>query len=163
MKLTKGGRASRRPLIRPTPGIPMSKMLTYKVASPPTTHTRPGTCEEAGCAAWRKGFTITLPVGSDRIAHLKQMMRGELDGIKREDARVERDGTLVHVHFRPGTPCTRATRHRVSLHRPEKYLVRAGDWRGNLGVVRRHNRPEDWVEDFATTLDKSRRVINGGS
>lgn len=162
MRLTNNG-AFGRPMNRPIPGLPVGQMLTYSVKAPRSTHTRPGTCEEAGCKAWGIGFHLTVPVGSDRIEHLKQFMRGELDGIKRLDARVDRDGSMVHVSFPPGTPCTRATRHRVSLQRPELYVVRGGDWRANTGVIRQHAKPEHWVEDFSQTLDKSRRAIYGRS
>jgi hypothetical protein len=36
--------------------------------------------------------------------------------------------------------------------RPELFIVRGGDYRGNpLGTPTRvHARPEDWVEDFST-------------
>lgn len=165
MKLTADGRIRGHKLVRPTPVTPVHKMLTYQVASPRSTHTRPATCEEYKCKEFfsKTGWTITVAVGSDKIEHVKQLMRGELDGIKRLNAKVQRDGTLVHIVFPPGTPCTRATRHRVNLNRPELYVVRNGDWRANLGVARQHKRPELWVEDFATTLDKSRKVINGRS
>lgn len=167
MKLTSvrgvpGGRVARRPLNRPQPKLEVAKMVTYAVKSPRSTHTRPGTCEEFRCKAFARGFTITLPADSDRIAHAKQFVRGELDGIKRS-FRLERDGTLVHLRFPKGTPCTRATRHRVSLNRPELYVVRGGDWRGNTGVIRRHKVADHWVEDFEENLARSRKVINGRS
>lgn len=164
MRLTKGG-GIRRTLNRPTPGVSVDRMLTYGVKSPRSTHTKPATCEEYGCLAFnsKTGWTITLPVGSDRIEHVKQLMRGELDGIRRLTAKVTRDGDLVHIVFPQGTPCTRATRHRVTLNRPELYVVRGGDWRGSTGVIRRHTKPEHWVEDMQTTLDGARRVMNGRS
>jgi hypothetical protein len=158
----RGGTRTRRSLNRPIPLLGVGKMVTYAVKSPRSTHTRPGTCEEAGCRAFQLGFTITVPIGSDKLEHLKQFMRGELDQIKRLDAKVERDGTVVHVRFAKGTPCAGATRHRVSLNRPESYLVRGGDWRGSTGVIRRHSKPEHWVEDFDENLAKSRKVLNGG-
>lgn len=163
MKLTKGGRVFRRELNRPAPALTVAQTVTYSVKSPPTTHTRPATCEEVGCLVFKRGFTITLPIGSEKIEHLKRAMRGEEDGIKRLDAKVERDGTLVHVRFAKGTPCLRATRHRITLHRPELYVVRGGDWRGSTGVIRRHTRSEHWVEDFEQNLAGARRVLNGGA
>ena len=166
MRLTKGqsrGAVALRPLQRPEPSQPVHRTVTYAVKSPRSTHTRPATCEEAGCKAFLRGFTVTLPVGSDRIEHLKRAMRGEEDGIKRLDARVERDGGIVHVHFAKGTACMGATRHRVSLNRPELYVVRGGDWRGSTGLIRRHHRPEYWVEDFEENLASARRVLNGRS
>lgn len=164
MRLTNGsfrGAVALRPMHRPEPGFPVHKMVTYGVKSPRSTHTRPATCEEVGCRAFKSGFTITVPLGSDKLDHVKQFMRGELDGIQRLDARVERDGTIVHVHFAKGTPCTSATRHRMSLHRPELYVVRGGDWRGSTGVIRQHAKPEHWVEDFEENLASARRALNG--
>lgn len=168
MRLTNGpfrGAVALRPMGRPEPALPVNKMVTYGVKSPPATHTRPATCEEFGCKAFnsKTGWTLTLPVGSDKIEHAKQLMRGELDGIKRLQAEVWRDETLIHIVFPQGTPCTRATRHRVSLHRPELYVVRGGDWRGSTGVIRRHTKPEYWVEDFGENLDSARKVLNGGA
>lgn len=41
-------------------------------------------------------------------------------------------------------------KHHVPVGRPELFVVRGGDWRGNpRGERRRHTRPEFWVEDFA--------------
>lgn len=166
MRLTKGslrGAVALRQLSRPTPTLGVSKMVTYAVKSPVSTHTRPATCAEIECVVWCAGFTLTLPVGSDKIEHVKQLMRGELDGIQRLDAKVQRDGNLVHIRFAKGTPCLSATRHRVSLNRPELYVVRGGDWRGNTGVLRKHTKPEHWVEDFEENLAGTRRVLNGGA
>jgi len=154
-------RVARRRIRRVAPRLAVDKMKTYRVASPPATHTRPGTCEEAGCRQFLRGWNVTLPVGSNKIEHLKQLMRGELDNIRRLDAQVQRDGTMVQVRFRPGTPCLRATAHRVPLHRPEFYVVRGGDWRANTGLITRHRNPDDWINDFGDTLDRARRVING--
>ncbi len=156
------GRVARRQLNRASPKLEVAKMVTYAVKSPRSTHTRPGTCEAARCKAFRIGFRLTLPANSDRIAHAKQFIKGELDGIKRSFT-LERDGNLVHLWFPKGTPCTRATKHRVSLQRPELYVVRGGDWRGNTGTIRKHKVADHWVEDFEENLARSRRVINGRS
>jgi hypothetical protein len=50
----------------------------------------------------------------------------------------------------------------VPLERPELYVVRGGDWRGNpRGEVRRHSGPDSWVNDFAEHQDRIARVVNG--
>jgi hypothetical protein len=54
---------------------------------------------------------------------------------------------ITVFRFETGQRCF--AEHRT---RPEFYAVWAGDWRANLGVIRRHTRPIDWVEDFCEHL-----------
>ena len=58
---------------------------------------------------------------------------------------------LTAFRFEAGQRCFRADEHRARLERPEIYLVRDGDWRGNPRGTepRRHASAADWVDDFA--------------
>ena len=132
-----------------TPAFPVDKMQTYGIKSPISTHTRPGTCEEYGCRDFQKGFTTIVPAGSDKEDLIRQVARGHSpDGIKRVPESQLRDGDMLHFKYPAGTPCWKTLNHRVSLDRPEFYVVRGGDWRGTTDLIRRHDKPEHWVEDF---------------
>lgn len=151
-----------RRLNRVTPRGPVAGMVTYGIRSPISTHTRPGTCEEVNCPQWRDGWTTIVPAGSDQADLLAQVERGHSpDGIRRVPYAKTPDGGNVQWYYAAGTPCFRATAHRVSLDRPEIYIKRAGDWRRDLGLIRKHDRPEHWVEDFATNQDRVSKIING--
>ncbi|WP_225840314.1 hypothetical protein [Streptomyces sp. NK08204] len=55
------------------------------------------------------------------------------------------DAGLTVFRFESGQRC-----FAEHYTRPEIYLVRDGDWRGNpTGRRRQHTRPADWVEDMA--------------
>ena len=144
-------------------------MQTYRVASPRSTHTRPATCVEYGCKERRSGWTTVVPAGSPdprayTADYVRAVARGDIDGIRRPCTERRAGDGLVAFTFPPETTCFRQSTHRVSLERPEFYLVRGGDWRGSTGLIRRHVGPraaEHWVEDMSTSLAKVRREING--
>ena len=135
-----------RPLSRVAPVGPVQAYRTYQVATP-RSHTRPASCEEVGCEAYAKGWTTKL----------HRMEQAELVHTVRSSGRPfteAHDGPHVLFVFEPGTRCFRAGQHRVQV-RPEIYVVRDGDWRGNpTGRRRQHDKPEHWVEDFALHQDR---------
>ena len=69
------------------------------------------------------------------------------------------DAVTVTFRFEAGQSCWRWTEHRIGIDRPEIYLVRGGDWRANTGLIRRHARPEHWVEDMQENLDAVERRL----
>ena len=153
-----------RKLQRIMPRLRVDKMQTYRIARPVATHTRPATCEEVGCEEFLKGWTTRLPVGSPQVDLLIKAARGEIDGLKRPFRELTGRGYLTNAGereflFEPGSPCFKATTHRIGIDRPEIYLVRGGDWRANTGLIRRHTKPEYWVEDMQETLDANRRRL----
>ena len=183
MRLTKAdvGRPRRLRLRRPTPKTPVRGMVTYRVASPLLTHTRPATCAEVECRDHVRGWDSVVPRvgspsagGADSIteASIRAAAGGLFDGIVRRFVECRGlghescpdDGAAgrVRLHFPPGQTCFWASTHRVGLHRPEFYTVRGGDWRANLGLIRRHTRPEHWVEDFALNQEGVARRVNRG-
>lgn len=151
-----------RPLNRYAPALPVQHMQTYRIASPVGTHTRPATCAEVGCTPYLQGWVTVVPASSpDPKAYTADYVRavaaGRVDHIRRHCTERAAEGGLVEFHFPAGQRCFSESKHRKSLDRPEIYLVRGGDWRGNTGLIRRHTRPEHWVEDMQTTLDKAGR------
>jgi hypothetical protein len=149
-----------RPVHRIEPVIPVQKMQTYKISKPVATHTRPATCEEIDCPDFLNGWVTRLPHGDPRITFLRQACAGRVDGHRRQMIEVTRiDSAEREFLFNPGQPCLKATTHRKDLERPEIYLVRGGDWRANLGLIRRHTHPEHWVEDMQENLEAVERRL----
>ncbi len=146
-----------RPVQRLQPRTPVQAMQTYRISRPAATHTRPATCEEVECPDFVGGYTVRLPRGDDRIALLREAAAGRVDGLKRSITYEYRE--RAEQVFVVSGPCLKATTQRAPIDRPEIYRVRGGDWRANLGLIRKHSRPEHWVEDMQENLDAVRRRI----
>lgn len=128
-----------RPLSRVQPVGPPGAYQTYRIISPADRAVKTA-CEEAGCAAWRYGWETRVDEGTD-------LGRAQAAYIRTRSGRTFRelrDGGLTVFRFGPKQRCF--AEHKT---RPEIYLVRAGDWRADRGLIRRHTRAADWVEDFA--------------
>jgi hypothetical protein len=137
----------RRTLNRLAPPLPAGSMKTYQISAPRATHWRPATCAEVDCAAhvhgWRTVVDESTELGQ-RQAHHVRKVAGRAYTEHRDEA-----GLTVFT-FEAGQRCFAADSHRLPVGRPEIYVVRGGDWRGNpRGDVRKHARPADWVDDFA--------------
>jgi hypothetical protein len=118
---------------------------TYEMSSPLATHWRAATCAEANCEYYRDGFQVRVEGLAPQVLHAVQN-----SGRKYTVQRAAEGET--YLAFEAGQPCLRQSLHRVRVEREPLYLVRDGDWRGNprRTKARLHQRPEDWVEDFAT-------------
>lgn len=138
-----------RPLNRVKPKLAAAQMKTYEIAAPADTHFRRATCAEVGCEAYEKGWQLRKEVLSPELLHTV-----ETSGRSYAEMPV-REGETWMV-FAPEQPCFRAAAHRIRLERPELFVVRGGDWRGNpLNVETRvHSGPDPWVDDFATHQEK---------
>jgi hypothetical protein len=128
------------------PNMPVSAYKTYRILSPVSTHYRPASCAEVDCAAHLNGWQTTVDettlIGQQQAFYVrKQSGRGFTE--RRNEA-----GLTVFT-FEAGQRCFASGEHRVSLDRPEHYLVQGGDWRGNpTGYQRRHANAADWIDDF---------------
>jgi len=142
-------------MFRLEPAMPVTGYKTYAISSPISTHFRDGTCEEADCPNWRHGWRIRAELltpqqlhdirNSGRHCTVTQVSEGE-----------------TWLVFEAGQPCF-ASPHKVPLGRPELFVVRGGDWRGNpFGDHYQHGSPESWVDDFATHQDKVATLIERG-
>jgi len=136
-----------RPLNRIVPNAPAAAYKTYAIRSPLATHFRPATCAEVECQAYAKGWKTIV---DERI----DLGRRQAYYIRKESGRrfFEHRGEagLTCFDFEAGQRCFRSGEHRVSLRRPENFVVLGGDWRGNpLGSPSvKHVKPEFWIEDF---------------
>lgn len=132
-----------RPVNRIEPQMPASAYKTYALAAPLATHWRKATCVEVDCPDYLNGWRVRVEGLDDQLLHDARRY-----GRHRELPVAEGETWLV---YEAGQPCFRAAQHRKRIERPELYIVRDGDWRGNPRGTqsRRHARPEDWVDDFA--------------
>jgi len=118
---------------------------TYEMRSPLATHFRPGTCAEAQCAHYLNGWQVHVEKLTAELLHA-----AKTSGRKYTEQQLAPGQT--YLVFEAGQPCFRHREHRIRVDRPPLYVVRDGDYRGNprRTKARLHQRPENWVEDFAT-------------
>lgn len=134
--------------------MPAQAYRSYLIVSPKDVTVR-SACEDAGCLAWRHGWESAVdertPLGQAQAAYIRT-------GSGRT-FREQRNGAgLTVFRFEAGQRCF--TEHRT---RPERYLMRGGDWRGNpRGERRVHKRPADWVEDSGEHLGRLTEAIRRG-
>lgn len=150
-----------RPITRIQPALPVEAMKTYQIVAPKGTHMRPATCEEIGCAPFLNGWQSVIDEGTE-------LGQAQAYYIRRNSRRsfTEHQGMtagLVVFTFPPGQKCFEADSHRVRIGKPDLFVVRGGDWRGNPRDIQPffHSKPEHWVEDFAEHQDKLARAYNG--
>lgn len=141
------------------PRNPLGPVAAYQTWSVKTRTDRKikTVCEQVGCRHWREGWDSVIDertscgaAGTGQLcawAAAKKLPCGTCQAyfIRRQSRRTFRemkraDGVTV-FRFESGQRCF-AEHHT----RPELYLVRGGDYRGRVGQVRVHQRPEDWVE-----------------
>lgn len=125
------------------PAMPVSAYKTYAISAPVQTHTRPATCAESDCVAWRNGWVTTVDVSTELGARQAKYITSASG---RKYTMTEESG-FARFEFLAGQKCF--WEHRVPLDREPLLIVRDGDWRGNpTGRRRLHAKPADWVEDF---------------
>ena len=150
-----------RAVFRVPPAMPASAYKTFQVSSPVSTHFRPASCEEAGCLAHAHGWATMCDESSDQGQRQAYYIRKQ-SGRLFVEARTELG--ITRFTFEAGQRCFASDDHRVPLERPELYIVREGDWRGNpRGIEPRfHARPADWVDEFANHQDRLATAIEQG-
>lgn len=142
-------------MFRLPPGMPVTAYKTYQIVSPLSTHYRNGTCEEANCPDWRFGWRIRVEVLDAQQLH-------DVRNCGRRYSEVQVAENETWLVYEAGQPCFRSP-HKIPLNRPELFVVRGGDWRGNpLGDVFQHSGAESWVDDFATHQDRIQTAIDRG-
>jgi hypothetical protein len=125
---------------------------TYSIAAPASTHFRKATCAETNCPDYLNGWRVRVEGLPPEMLHTAKTARFQVNGrwVPYRYAEVPVAEGETWLHFEAGQPCFRAGEHRMRIDKPELFLVRDGDWRGNpRGTkARMHQRPESWVEDF---------------
>lgn len=136
------------------PALPAHAVKTYAITSPIDTHFRAATCLEVGCATQAAGWQTFIDesgaLGRRQAAYIRAQSGRHFTEHRNEH------GVTVFT-FAPGETCF--TAHQVKVDRPEFFIVRGGDHRGNpRGDVKVHDRPEHWVEDFTEHQDALNRA-----
>lgn len=131
--------------IEPKMGVGSYK--TYQVLAPAATHFRKATCAEVNCGPYLNGWRTTCDESTELGKAQASYIRNQSGRHYTED-RNQAPGLTVFT-FEAGQACFQADKHEAPrFDRPQIYLVRGGDHRGNTGLIRRHTRGADWVEDF---------------
>ncbi len=138
------------------PALPVQAMKTYSISAPQRTHWRPATCAEVDCPNHLHGWRVRVEGLPPELLHT-----AKTSGRRYEVLDVTEGETWLV--FEPGQVCFQASQHKLPTGRPELYVVRGGDWRGNpTGERRIHTRPELWVEDFGEHQQRLAEQIERG-
>ncbi len=137
-----------------TPGLPSEKRKTYSIDKPIASHTREARCEEVDCAAQAGGWETLVNESTDLGARQAHYIRT----VAARHFTETLAAGVTTFRFPPGEQCFAG--HRVSLDRPEIYLVRPGDFR-SYGTAHIHTGADPWLNDFGTHQDSINTVING--
>jgi hypothetical protein len=141
------------------PQLPAAAMKTYQIVAPLSTHWRPATCGEVNCPNYLNGWKTVVDETTELGRAQAHYIRSES---KRKFTVAFLEGGLTRFIFEAGQRCF--AEHQARLDRPELYVVRDGDWRGNPRGTepRRHARPADWVDDFANHQQRIAEQIQKG-
>lgn len=124
--------------------VPVTAYETYSITSPRDTAVK-AACEQVSCPQWRHGWDTAVDESTELGTAQAAYIRSQSGRTFRE---LRTEAGLTVFRFESGQRCF--AEHRT---RPEVYLVRDGDFRGNpTGRRRQHTRPQDWVEDFGEHL-----------
>ena len=140
------------------PALPAGAYKTYQIAAPLATHWNVVTCADAGCEHHETGWDSLIDEQTElgqRQAHYVRRESGRRFTEERQP-----DG-LTRFKFEAGQKCFRE--HSARNMRPERFVERDGDWRGNPTRRRReYGRPDEWVDSFQENQDRLRTLIERG-
>lgn len=135
-------------MFRVEPQLPEGAYTTYRINSPPSQR-RAVPCSTGTCEAFRTGWRTEV----DESSSLGVMQAEYIRKNSRRHFTELRDTRGITVFtFEPGQQCFR--QHTAPIGEP-LYLRYRGDHRTTRpNDVFRHQRAQDWVEDFSETQDK---------
>lgn len=146
-------------MFRVDPALPARAYQTYQILAPVETHWRDAACAEVDCPNYVNGWVTRVHEGDD-------LGKAQAGYIRHRAGRAYAEGRtpdgLTEFTFKPGQTCF--GQHRVRLDRPEWFLRRGGDWRGDPSGAKPylHTRAEHWVEDFALHQQQLAETIEKG-
>jgi hypothetical protein len=140
--------------------LPPQAYTTYQIVIPLATHWGPATCEDVDCPHYLLGWQSIIDESTEMGQRQAYYIRKESGRRFREEpggfavAPVPSAGMTVFT-FEPGQPCFRASEHKAQNGRPERYIQRGGDYRGNPdGRVIEHSGPAPWVDSFGENQER---------
>lgn len=143
-------------VFRVEPQMPASAYTTYSVRSPIATHWRKASCAEVGCQAYEKGWRVRKETLTPELLHTATKSG-------RKFTELSAAAGETYLVYEAGQECFATATHRAPVGRPEMYVVRNGDWRGNpRGERRVHTKAEHWIEDLHEHTDQIDQAIKAG-
>lgn len=140
-------------MFRLDPVMPVHSYKTYQFSQRPDVLIKVA-CEQIGCPAWANGWETTVDEATDHGRTAAHYIRTQAGRTFRESRTA---AGLTVFRFDSRQRCF--AEHKSQ---PETFGVWGGDWRQNLGTIRRHSRGIDWVEDFAEHQDRIAEQIERG-
>jgi hypothetical protein len=129
-------------MFRIDPSLPVSAYDTYSIDQPADTTVK-AACHDVGCPAYLRGWETPVDESTELGRQQAAYIRGRSG---RTFTEVAGAGVTV-FRFEARQRCF--ADHKT---RPQTFAVRRGDWRADLGPLRTHSRPIDWVEDMQEAL-----------
>ena len=141
------------------PNMSASDYKTYQIIKPKATHFRPSSCKEVNCSAYQNGWKSLIDESTELGQKQAHYIRYECG---RSFTTERLPSGITEFVFSAGQNCFQ--QHQVSLDKPEIYVVRDGDFRGNpRGTEAKiHANGADWVDDFANHQDKVKTLLERG-
>jgi len=124
-----------------------SDYKTYSLAQPISTHTRVATCQEINCEHYANGWTYDIDMLDERL--IKAIDQSG------KRYRIEHHEGKTYVVFYPEQQCFRE--HRVHNDREPFYLLTPHARQMNTRTAQRFDKPENWVDHFATHQEEIKR------
>jgi len=142
-------RPMQRQLNRNTPELGPEHMRTHAILAPLATHFRKATCEEVECEHYAHGWGVPAK-------HLTEQDLHDIKASGRAYTKVQIKEGEDHLWFAPGQPCFRASIHVIRIDRPELFVVRDGDWRGNPRKTETQvfSSADSWADSLNTNLEQ---------
>lgn len=142
--------------MRFTPVGPPQAYRTYQIAAPLQTHWRSASCAEAECEHYTHGWRVRVEALTPEDLYLAKN-----SGRRYQVAEVAAGETWLV--FEAGQQCFAAATHKVRIERPELFVLRGGDWRGNpTGRKPDLLNPTAWVDDFGENQEAIVEEIERG-
>jgi hypothetical protein len=133
---------------------------TYEIRAPRSSHHRRATCAEADCPnyllGWRTQVDETSELGQKQAHYIRHD-----SGRRFLEEQLAPQATVFT--FEAGQSCFASDQHTVRLDRPELFVVKGGDWRGNpLQTPAAVLNPGSWVDDFGEHQERLTALIERG-
>lgn len=128
---------------------------TYSIHQPLATHFRPATCAEVDCPHYLEGWMT-------RVEHCNaEQLHAARNSGRRYRELALRPGE-TYLHFEAGQKCFHWSDHRTPVGRPELYVIRDGDARGNPTGRRDLVSGETWNDDFGEHQERLADLLKEG-
>lgn len=155
------------------PLLPPHLRKTYQIKAPISTHWRPATCEEVDCPHYLQGWLSAIDETTElgqRQAHYIRHDSGrkfvETRGYEFPDDPMGQrriPETLTVFRFEAGQKCFGADTHKLPVGKPELYLLRGGDHRGNpRQEITRFSGHQAWLDDFGEHQERIADAVQRG-